>query len=412
MNILKKRQRFVSILAVLALVLTLSPASAFASTKVSDIADHWAEDEIQSWVDSGYIKGYPDGTFKPENHITRAEFMTVVNSAFGYTEKAKIDYTDVEEGKWYTEAVAIAKAAGYINGYPDGTMKPNAKITRQEAAVMIGKINELKADAAAADKFDDGKAIPAWSKGAIGACVTAKILSGYPDGTFLANNHIKRGESVIALSKALDYHNAPDAVAMTVNEVDTEGFKLALNPSVDGITKGAVTLTKVDNETTGEAINITVEAINVTVEAITTTDSGETYAVSAALEDGKTYTLKLNVEGYDFGKGIQFTVSTDQAAANEVNERIEALPATDALTIDDAEAVQEATAAYDALTEAQKALISESNLTKLNSAVSKMETLTAGENAGETEDSNNTGDTGSTSGDGTSGSAIDVPAQA
>jgi len=373
MKLLMKKHKLISILSIVAILFTLSPVSAFAAAPMEDITDHWAKDQIQSWVDSGYIKGYPDGTFKPDNNITRAEFMTVANNAFGYTEKAEISYSDVADGSWYEDAVAVAKAAGYINGYPDGTMKPDAPITRQEAAVIIAKIDALTADEAGADDFTDVAGIPAWSKGSVGACVTAEIFNGYPNGSFLGNNNIERGESVVALSKALDYNNAPAAVAKTVTEISAEGFQLNLTPAVDGLTQSAVTLTKVDS-------SVTDGAINVTVTAITTADNGATYAVTSDLEEGHSYKVNLVKDGYNFGGETTFTVLTaqqaaDQAAAAPVTAKIAALPNAADITLDDQTAVNEAEVAFNALTEAQKALISSENQTKLNDAIAKIDSL-------------------------------------
>lgn len=369
MNLLKKRSKFVSILGILAILLALNPISAFAAEPMEDISGHWAEEQIQGFVDNGYIKGYPDGTFKPENNITRAEFMTIANNAFGYTEKAEIDYSDVADGSWYEDAVAVARAAGYIAGYPDGTMKPDAPITRQEVAVIVQKINDLEDDAAAADTFKDGSSIPAWSKDAIGACVTAEILNGYPDGSFLGKNLIKRGESTVALGKALVYKNEI-AVAKTVTEISAEGFQLNLTPAVDGLTQSALTLTKVDSSVTGGAVNVT-------VTAITTENSGAAYAIAADLEEGQTYKLNLAKEGYRFGDEITFTVVTDQQAADAVNTAIEALPATEELTLENKAAVNTAKAAYDALTDDQAALVTEANKTKLTADVAKIAELQA-----------------------------------
>jgi len=368
MKLLMKKHKLISILSIIAILFTLSPLSAFAAEPMSDITDHWAKDQIQDWVDNEYINGYPDGTFKPDNNITRAEFMTIANNAFGYTEKTEISYSDVAAGSWYEDAVAVAKAASYINGYPDGTMKPNAPITRQEAAVIIAKIDALIANETAADEFDDAAGIPAWSKGSVGACVEADIFNGYPDGSFLGNNNIKRGESVVALGKALDYKNAPDEITAALYGINADGFHLAFSPAVDGLTQSAVTLTQVDN-------NATDGAINVTVAAVTTTDNGATYAVTADLEEGQTYALALTIDGYDFGYSIDFTVLPDQQLADEVNTGIAALPAVEELTLDDQAAVNEVEFAFNTLTEVQKSLISAENQTKLNDAIAKIESL-------------------------------------
>lgn len=76
--------------------------TAFAA---NDITGHWAEETIKSWLNNGYVSGYPDGTFRPEGYVTRAEFVTMVNNLFGYTDKAELNLTDVNPGDWYYEEV-------------------------------------------------------------------------------------------------------------------------------------------------------------------------------------------------------------------------------------------------------------------------------------------------------------------
>jgi len=199
----KGSKKRLSYLIIFCMLLTLVPAGVFAA-EMPDISKHWAKDQIQSWVDEGLIKGYPDGTFKPDNNITRAEFMVLANGAFGYTETAGINYSDVKETDWFADTVKKAEAAGYIGGYPDGTMKPNNPISREEAATIISQIKGLTEDVAGVDRFSD-KGLMSWSKGVVGAVSKAGIMSGYPDGSFKPRNSIKRGEAVVALDGALAY---------------------------------------------------------------------------------------------------------------------------------------------------------------------------------------------------------------
>lgn len=166
----------------------------------SDILEHWGRDVIQDWLDKGLISGYPDGSFKPDNEITRAEFITLINKIFGYTETTTIDYSDVNIGDWYYESIAVAKAAGYIDGYPDGTMRPNNLISREEVATIIMKVYKLIPNEAAADVLTDAKTFT-WSKGAIGAVLNADIMTGYPDGSFGSQIYMKRGESTVSLDR-------------------------------------------------------------------------------------------------------------------------------------------------------------------------------------------------------------------
>lgn len=182
------------------IILSVIPLNSSAAA-LSDITNHWAQGTIQRWVDQGLIKGYPDGSFRPNNNITRAEFITLVNKVYGYTSTVPITFTDVKRSDWYYNSVAIAVAAGYISGYPDGTMKPDNPISRKEAASFIMKINKLAINEEAANVFTDSANFSCY-KGAIGAVFAANIMKGYPDGSFGFQKFIKRGEAIVALDRA------------------------------------------------------------------------------------------------------------------------------------------------------------------------------------------------------------------
>jgi hypothetical protein len=170
-----------------------------------DIQNHWAEKQISNWIESGLISGYPDGSFGPENNITRAEFIAMVNRSFGKSVMTKVYYPDVADSDWFAAEVAKAAAAGYVSGYNDGTFRPNEYIERQEAAVMISRLLGLDASAGAdiAEQFADSGEIPPWCKGAIGAVANKGYMSGYPDQTFRPAGYITRAESVSTLNRAL-----------------------------------------------------------------------------------------------------------------------------------------------------------------------------------------------------------------
>jgi hypothetical protein len=192
-----KRTRLLSLL--LAVVFTLSFAVA-GLAYTEDIKGHWAEGTISEWINSDLIAGYPDGTFKPDNTITRAEVMALANRCMGFTAGGEISFTDVKDTDWYSDIVKIAVNAGYINGYPDGTMKPDAPISRQEVATIVSKIKNLEGDPLAAEIFTDSAAIPDWSKGIIGAVAKAGFMKGYPDGSFMPFNNMTRAEAVVTLN--------------------------------------------------------------------------------------------------------------------------------------------------------------------------------------------------------------------
>jgi len=197
----KCTNRFFAIVIALCVLIIFAPAQADAAM-ATDISGHWAGETIQKWIDEGTVTGYEDGTFRPENSITRAEFMALANGLFEYTEGCSASFWDMKEDAWYAQTVSKAVAAGYIAGYPDGTIRPNALISREEAASVLMKIMKFKAAEAAAAGFTD-LADLGWSRGAVGAVYSAGIMSGYPDGSFQGRDPIKRCEALTALDKAV-----------------------------------------------------------------------------------------------------------------------------------------------------------------------------------------------------------------
>lgn len=196
-------KNFINKLLPLALTAAMIVPSVPAMAAPSDIAGHWAESVITQWQSKGLIQGYEDGTFKPGNTITRAEFVTLMNNAKGFWSEGSINFSDVKNGSWFYSAVARAVAAGYVKGYSDGSFKPNNTITRAEAAVMIANAARLSANEAGAYRFTDVGSIPAWARGSVGAVVAAGYMTGYPDGSFDANASISRAEAVSSLNRML-----------------------------------------------------------------------------------------------------------------------------------------------------------------------------------------------------------------
>jgi len=195
-----KRSRLVAILMIISIIISIFPLRSYAD--VSDISDYWGKEVIVQWLEKGLANGYPDGTFRPKNGITRAEFISLVNGAFGYTAEEEIEYKDLTQGKWYITSIKRAKAAGYISGYNDGTMRPDSTITREEVATIIGRITKLNPYAEGIEGFIDKENIK-WSKGYVGAVASAKYMVGFPDGSFKPQNNITRGEAIYALNNII-----------------------------------------------------------------------------------------------------------------------------------------------------------------------------------------------------------------
>ncbi|QMV42322.1 S-layer homology domain-containing protein [Cohnella cholangitidis] len=194
---------------ILAVCLTLSAfgQAAAAASSPSDIKGSWAEEILNNWVQKGWLKGYSDGSVHPNQNVTRAEFFTLINNALGLTAQTDIAFSDVKPDDWFYKQVAIAVKSGYIKGYKDGTVKPNANVSRQEVAVIAAALLKLPGAPQAADKFKDAASIGNWSKPAVGALTAIGVMKGHPDGTFMPTKSVTRAEAVVVIHNALDKLN-------------------------------------------------------------------------------------------------------------------------------------------------------------------------------------------------------------
>jgi hypothetical protein len=172
----------------------------------SDIAAHWAEASIKQAVKGGIVNGYVDGTFKPGNTITRAEFSVMLMKAIKRQEAGtELTFTDKADiGTWAQAAVAQAVQAGIIYGYEDGTFRPNANMTRAEMATMIAKALQLSLDETAVTSFADDQAIPVWAKGAVASLKERGIVNGKGANTFNPRAQTTRAEAVVMLLNMLN----------------------------------------------------------------------------------------------------------------------------------------------------------------------------------------------------------------
>lgn len=195
-----------SLVLVMSLVLVASSfgTSFAATTNFNDLAKaEWASPTIQKWTSYDLVAGYKDGTFRPNANITRAEFAVIAYNAFNLESNSAIDFDDVNANDWYYTQVGAMAKLGYIKGYTDGTFKPNTPITRAEAASIIANIQNLTSNEEGSKIFLDYDAIPTWARGHVGASAMAKFITGYFDATYRANNTITRAETVAMLNNAI-----------------------------------------------------------------------------------------------------------------------------------------------------------------------------------------------------------------
>lgn len=171
--------------------------SASSQEELVDIKAHWAEEVIRKWVSQGLAKGYGDGRFGPNDSITRAEFVTLLNRIFGYFETSEKSFPDVKAGAWYASEIAKAYQAGIIGGDNKGNMNPEAVISRQEAAVILTRAFSLTGDHLdAALKYTDLNQIAEWALGSVGTMTKRGYVAGRPGNLFAPKANLSRSEAV------------------------------------------------------------------------------------------------------------------------------------------------------------------------------------------------------------------------
>ncbi len=173
-----------------------------ATLKFTDLNEsHWAYAGIEKLVEAGIISGYPDGTFKPEGNITRAELVKIVNLIYSYTDKQEAaNLSDIKPEDWFYDYVLIAQKAGYIIGFEDGTFRPSDDITREQLCKIIDTINnlvELTFDKTPADE------VSIWAVEYVGRVLSNRIMSLDENSNFRATEKATRAEACDALSKFL-----------------------------------------------------------------------------------------------------------------------------------------------------------------------------------------------------------------
>lgn len=163
----------------------------------------YTEPYMKKMEELGLLQGDADGDLRPGDPITRAEFVTIINRAFGYRSAGGHPFRDVPGTAWYAEDVDIGYTEGYITGTSPTAFSPNLSITREEAAFILAKNLMMEPAVGENTSFADGRSISTWSRGMVSAAAENNLISGYPDGTFRPQKSITRGEAAVILLNAV-----------------------------------------------------------------------------------------------------------------------------------------------------------------------------------------------------------------
>lgn len=180
----------------------------------NDTRNHWAKADIDLLAAKRILNGTSQGNFSPDASITRAEFAAMLVRSLGLTAPGTASsFGDVAKGDWYAEAIAQAVKAGIVHGYADGSFGPNDRITREQMAAMVAgalrfvnqAVQVKGSDDAALAQYADRGAVGAWAKHALAELLTAHIINGKTATTLAPSANASRAEAAVMLKRFLQY---------------------------------------------------------------------------------------------------------------------------------------------------------------------------------------------------------------
>ncbi|MFW5647534.1 MAG: S-layer homology domain-containing protein, partial [Candidatus Alkaliphilus sp. MAG34] len=221
---MKKRKQILSIFIIAAIIF----ATVFGSISMADITQllpdiegHWAQNTIEDMVNEEIIEGYPDGTFRPNKNITRAEFTSLLVRAFDLKPGPGKVFSDTAN-HWAEDYIKTANYHGLVNGYSDTLFGPDDPVTREQIAVMV--VNATKVELLDESKtFTDSAQISVWAKEPVAKAAAAELIVGYPDGTFKPKANATRAEAAVILDRSMKIPT--DGKITTFNIAGTYGPK-------------------------------------------------------------------------------------------------------------------------------------------------------------------------------------------
>ena len=202
---MKKAFKVITLLMLVILVVTAFAMPASAKQVFTDLSpEHWCYAKIMDFEKKGYVCGYSDNTFRADRTITRAEYVKIVNNFFGYkpSEKTTSAFKDVNSGDWFMPYVNEAVDRGYIEGFEDGTFRPQDPIRRQEATVILARILKIDKEVYPADhkdglaQYSDSDEVQEWARVAIHSYSVYNFINGYEDETLRILRNVTRAETV------------------------------------------------------------------------------------------------------------------------------------------------------------------------------------------------------------------------
>ncbi|GAB2673148.1 bacterial Ig-like domain-containing protein [Paenibacillus thermoaerophilus] len=175
----------------------------------ADLSGHWSQSDVELLASKLVVDGMTATAYAPDERVTRAQFAALLVRALGLTESAEAaGFSDVADSAWYAGAVGAAARFGLIEGFEDGTFRPDASITREQMAAMIARAMAAAgkpgaAGTAGADRFADSADISPWAREAVAQAAEAGIVDGVGSGAFAPGDYATRAQAAVMLKRLL-----------------------------------------------------------------------------------------------------------------------------------------------------------------------------------------------------------------
>jgi hypothetical protein len=163
----------------------------------TDINGYWGQQYVSELASRGVIGGFPNGEFRPNDEITRAQFASIVAHALNLAATGGTrNFTDVPANHWAAGSIGAVANAGLVGGFPDGSFHPDDKLTRAQAIVVLAKaLRGANINPAALSAYSDAQAVPSWAQDSVSTAAQARIIVNFPDATQIRPNALAtRGE--------------------------------------------------------------------------------------------------------------------------------------------------------------------------------------------------------------------------
>ena len=232
-----KRKALSLILAFAMAVSLFTEGASAAEPTYGDTAGHWAEASIERWSGYGIIQG-SNGKFDPDGQLTCAQLATILARLLKLPAAKDAGFIDNPADAWYYDAINRCAAAGILKGNGDGTVTPNASITRERAMVMLGRALGIEPiENPNLTQFTDGAQVASYARGMLAALIRAGIVGGVTADQLAPQNNITRAATVTILDRAIGTY--ADKAGETV-KADGKGLVLVVaeNVKITGAPEG------------------------------------------------------------------------------------------------------------------------------------------------------------------------------